>query len=153
MNVRLEGKEQSKPVAIIDRQLNLDKTARIFSTASHCHIYHCDERKGFYPNSSFYLMPMKNKAMDLSAVIRHLGELGYHDVWVEAGGAIFSALHKEGLVHRTYLYLVPTSLEQNAISAYQQQGLFERPHTLSWHAMGDNMVLCIDWRSGLNEVV
>lgn len=146
MNVRLGDKEQSKPVAIIDRQLSLDNKARIFSTASHCHIYHCDERRGDYSNSSFYLMPMKNGGMDLGAVIEHLGELGYHDVWVEAGGAIFSALHRERLVHRTYLYLVPTSLEQNAISAYQQSGIFDHPHTVSWHAMGDNMIVCIDWQ-------
>ena len=91
-------------------------------------------------------MPMKNGVMDLSAVIKHLGELGYHDVWVEAGGAVFSALHRKGLVHRTYLYLVPTSLEQSAISAYQQSGIFDRAHTVSWHAMGDNMIACLDWQ-------
>jgi diaminohydroxyphosphoribosylaminopyrimidine deaminase/5-amino-6-(5-phosphoribosylamino)uracil reductase len=146
MNVRLPDKKQSKPVAIIDRQLSLDKKAHIFSTASHCHIYHGKNRKVSYPNSSFYLMPTKNKVMDLSAIIGHLGELGYHDVWVEAGGAIFSALHREGLVQRTYLYLVPTSLEQDAISAYQQSGLFNRPHKVSWHAMDDNMIVCIDWQ-------
>jgi diaminohydroxyphosphoribosylaminopyrimidine deaminase/5-amino-6-(5-phosphoribosylamino)uracil reductase len=146
MNVRLGAQEQSKPVAIIDRQLTLNKEAIIFSTASHCHIYHCDEREVSYSNSSFHLMPMKNGTMDLNAVIRHLGELGYHDVWVEAGGAVFNALHQDGLVHRTYLYLVPTSLEQNAISAYQQSGIFDRPHTVSWHAMDDNMIACIDWQ-------
>ncbi len=146
LNVRLGAKEQSKPVAIIDRQLTLDKEAHIFSTAAHCHVYYCDEREISYSKSSLYRMPMKNGVMDLSAVIRHLGELGYHDVWVEAGGAIFTALHQEGLVHRTYLYLVPTSLEQNAISAYQKSGIFDRPHTVSWHAMGDNMMACIDWQ-------
>ncbi|MDR3442705.1 MAG: bifunctional diaminohydroxyphosphoribosylaminopyrimidine deaminase/5-amino-6-(5-phosphoribosylamino)uracil reductase RibD [Legionella sp.] len=146
MNVRLGVTEQAKPVAIIDRQLSLNSEACIFSAASHCLIYHGDERQVSYPNSSFYLMPAKDEAMDLGAVIRHLGELGYHDVWVEAGGAVFSALHREGLVHRTYLYLVPTSMEQNAISAYQQNGLFDRAHTVSWRAMDDNMIACIDWQ-------
>ncbi len=146
LNVRLEGVEQSKPVAIIDRQLALDKKATIFSAAAHCHVYHCSEEVKPYSNSTFYFMPMKKGGMDLSAVIGHLGGLGYHDVWVEAGGAVFSTLHQEGLVHRTYLYLVPTSLEQSAISAYQQSGLFERPHTVSWQIMDDNMIACIDWQ-------
>ena len=146
MNVRLKNTVQAKPVAIIDRQLSLSKDATIFSTASHCHIYHCDAHEASYSNSSFHLMPTKNGTMDLSAVIGHLGELGYHDVWVEAGGAVFSTLHQEGLVHRTYLYLVPTVLEQSAVSAYQQSGIFNRAHRISWHAKGDNMIACIDWQ-------
>lgn len=147
MNVRLGQQEHAKPVAIIDRQLGLNQQSIIFSTAAHCHVYHCNEQEISYPaNSTLHLMPMKNGAMDLDAVICHLGELGYHDVWVEAGGALFSALHQEKLVHRTYLYIVPSILEHDAISAYQQSGIFDREHTISWHAMGDNMIACLDWQ-------
>jgi diaminohydroxyphosphoribosylaminopyrimidine deaminase/5-amino-6-(5-phosphoribosylamino)uracil reductase len=146
MNVRVNNTEQTKPVAIIDRHLSLNSQATIFSTASHCHIFHHDMKSVSYSNSSFYSMPLKNGTMDLTAIISCLGELGYHDVWVEAGGALFSALHQEALVHRTYLYIVPISLGQKAISAYQKHGLFERAHTVSWHAMGDNMIACLDWQ-------
>jgi len=146
MNVRLNNTKQGKPVAIIDRQLSLPKEMAIFSSATQCHIYHAHEKEVSYPNSTLHCMPSNNEAIDLSAVISHLGKLGYHDVWVEAGGAIFSALHQEGLVHRTYLYIVPTSLEENGVSAYQQRGIFDRAHTISWHAMGDNMIACLDWR-------
>ena len=90
-------------------------------------------------------MPIKNGVMDLCAIITHLGELGYHDVWVEAGGAFFSALHRKGLVHRTYLYLVPTSLERNAISATNKMDCLTEPYCF-WHAMGDNMIACLDWQ-------
>ncbi|STY28891.1 riboflavin biosynthesis protein RibD [Legionella wadsworthii] len=157
MNVRLGQQEQAKPVAIIDRQLTLNQQFQIFSTAAHCLIYHCNEKEAAYPNSTFNLMPMKDGLIDLGAVIEHLGELGYHDVWVEAGGALFNALHQEKLVHRTYLYIVPNILEDNAISAYQQSGIFNRLHTISWHEMGDNMVACLDWQedqtnTGSNEV-
>lgn len=149
LNVRLAGYEQAKPVAIIDRQLKLSQEAEIFTTASHCHIYHCEPREADWAKSSFYLMPMKNGMMDLAAVIEHLGELGYHDVWVEAGGSLFSALHNEGLVQRTFIYLVPSLLEQNAVDAYQKNGLFARAHQVSWHSMDDNMILCIDWQDDL----
>lgn len=146
LNVRLDDKVQAKPVAIIDSHLSMNKDALVFATASHCHIYHLEAKSAVYPNSSFYLMPNKNQRMDLDAVIRHLGALGYHDVWVEAGGAIFSALHKEGLVHRTYLYLTPGILGEDAVSAYQQNGIFDREHKVSWNVMGDNVIACMDWQ-------
>ena len=41
-----------------------------------------------------------------------------------------------------------TEHKQNAVSAYQQNEIFNRPHTVSWHAMGDNMIACIDWQEG-----
>ena len=146
MNARLGQEEQAKPVAIIDRQLSLDKESKVFSTAAHCHIYHCSDRETSYPNSTLHFMPMNDQAMNLSAIISHLGELGFHDVWVEAGGALFSALHQEGLVHRTYLYIAPSILEHNAVSAYQQSGIFNRAHTVSWHPMGNNVIACLDWQ-------
>ncbi|CEG56552.1 bifunctional diaminohydroxyphosphoribosylaminopyrimidine deaminase/5-amino-6-(5-phosphoribosylamino)uracil reductase RibD [Legionella fallonii] len=146
MNVRIKGTEQAKPVAIIDTHLKLNAGARIFSTARHCHIYHYEHKNVSYPNSSFYSMPLNNGAMDLDSIISHLGQLGYHDVWVEAGGALFSSLHQQGLVHRTYLYIVPINLGEKAISAYQKNGLFDRAHTISWNIMGDNMIACLDWQ-------
>jgi diaminohydroxyphosphoribosylaminopyrimidine deaminase/5-amino-6-(5-phosphoribosylamino)uracil reductase len=151
LNVRLNNREQAKPVAIIDRNLGLNEHALIFSTASHCHIYHdqgetTPTKLNHYPNSTYHPMPASQGKMNLGAIIAHLGELGFHDVWVEAGGAIFSALHKEGLVHRTYLYIVPIYLGEKAVSAYQNMELFDCRHKVSWHEMGDNMVACIDWQ-------
>jgi diaminohydroxyphosphoribosylaminopyrimidine deaminase/5-amino-6-(5-phosphoribosylamino)uracil reductase len=148
MNVRLSTEEQSKPLAIIDSNLSLDKAAAIFSTTTHCHIFYCNKynkHNSFYPNSTLHLIPKSDRMMNLKEVIKQLGALGYHDVWVEAGGTLFSALHKQGLVHRTYLYIVPRLLEEHAISAYQQSGMFDKAHTISWLSMGDNMIACLDW--------
>ncbi|CAM2785780.1 bifunctional diaminohydroxyphosphoribosylaminopyrimidine deaminase/5-amino-6-(5-phosphoribosylamino)uracil reductase RibD [Legionella worsleiensis] len=166
MNARFIDQELAKPVAIIDRDLSLPKEALIFSKASHCHIYYgapgvSADKKGLktgaesphlhhscfpYPNSTYHATPLKSGRLDLNSVLTHLGEQGYHDVWVEAGGAIFSALHQEGLVHRTYLYIVPVYLGTKAICAYQNSELFDRKHQVSWHEMGDNMIACIDWQ-------
>jgi len=146
MNVRLEGEIKAKPVAIVDRRLSLSTEAVIFSTASHCHVYHQSEKAGHYPNSSFYTMPCTKEGIDLEAVLKHLGHLGYHDVWVEAGGALFSTLHRENLVHRTYLYLVSKVLGPKAVSAYAQEDIFDRAHKISWHAMDNNMIARLDWQ-------
>lgn len=149
LNVRLKENELAKPVAIIDSHLTLDKEASIFSTASHCHIYH---NEAITPpqdkilNCSYHPIPMRGTGLDLNTLISHLGELGYHDVWVEAGGALFSSLHKEQLVDKTYLYLVPTCLGDATVSAYQADELFTRKHTVSWHVMDNNMILCMDWQ-------
>lgn len=166
LNVRLNHQIQGKPVAIIDRDLKLNPESLVFSNASHCHVYydeHCLSRDidrtkmdsahnyqgssdSLYPNTTYHAMPLKSGKMDLNSILNHLGALGFHDVWVEAGGAIFSALHQEGLVHRTYLYLVPIFLGTEAVSAYQFSELFDREHKVSWHEMGDNMIACIDWQ-------
>lgn len=96
MNVRLGQKEQQKPVAIIDRKLSLNKEYSIFSTAAHCHVYHSHNQEVSYPNSTLHFIPMVNGMMNLGAVISHLGELGYHDVWVEAGGLFLVHCIKKG---------------------------------------------------------
>jgi diaminohydroxyphosphoribosylaminopyrimidine deaminase/5-amino-6-(5-phosphoribosylamino)uracil reductase len=147
MNVRLNDEEHQKPVAIIDSHLSLEKTAAIFSAAKHCHIFYCenDPKAVSYPNSTYHLMPTNNGKMDLKAMIGHLGALGYHDVWVEAGGTLFSSLHKEGLVHKTYLYIVPKLLEEHDISAFIRRDIFDKNHTVSWRAMGDNMIAYLEW--------
>ena len=151
LNVRLNGQEQARVVAVIDSNLSLNKNALMFSKASHCHIYYNDElthaknKFSSESNISYHAIPAKNGFLDLNQVISHLGESGYHDVWVEAGGTIFGSLHVEGLVNRTYLYLVPAILGQRGVNAYSSAGLFSRTHTLSWQAMGDNMIACLDW--------
>lgn len=147
LNIRLPNTEYAKPIAIVDSGLRLDNNKQIFSTASHCAVYHSNELVSPKANAkvNYYPMPMNNNHMDLTAVIKHLGELGYHDVWVEAGGALFTALHQARLVDRTYIYLVPASLGNKGISAYQQDGLFERKHRVSWHIKGNNVIACIDW--------
>lgn len=154
MNVRLKGTTIAKPVAIIDSQLQLNHQSAIFSTANHCHVYyqadsaeaakHLNADK--WPNCTYHPMPTQDGKIDLYEVIKNLGEIGYHDVFVEAGGKLFTTLHQRGLVHRTYIYIAPKVLGADALSAYQDSSIFERPHTISWISQGDNMVACIEWR-------
>lgn len=155
MNVRLNGSEQSKPIAILDSNLILDNNSLIFSTASVCHIYYKEHLKpplDQLPHCSYHPVTCTENFLDLKQVINHLGQLGYHDAWVEAGGGLFSSLHQKQLVDRTYLYLVPKILGEQMLSAYQEETLFTRKHQVSWQVMGDNMILCMDWQEneGLN---
>jgi diaminohydroxyphosphoribosylaminopyrimidine deaminase / 5-amino-6-(5-phosphoribosylamino)uracil reductase len=148
MNARLDNITKRKPVAILDAALSLPLDRKIFNTASHCHIYHDANIRVDTPqnNCSYYGVPALNGRLDLAAVIKHLGTIGFHDVWVEAGGCIFSALHEQGLVQRTYLYIVPGTLGANATPAYHGKNLFHRDHTISWQIQNDNIIACLDWK-------
>jgi len=146
-NARVMGETTAKPLAILDTQLTLNPEAKIFKTAAHCHIYYDEtlspqtEKK----NCTYHGLPVTKNHVDLHAMICHLGCLGYHDVWVEAGGELFSALHQAGLVNRSYIYLVPRVLGVLGVSAYQQDGLLQNPRKVSWQAMDDNMIAVLDW--------
>lgn len=84
------------------------------------------------------------QTLDLAEVISHLGKLGYHDVWVEAGGTLFSALHHKQLVNRTYVYLVPKTLGPLATPAYVDDVLTQ-PLAVYWQPMGDNLIAQLEW--------
>ncbi|PJD91572.1 MAG: riboflavin biosynthesis protein RibD [Legionella sp.] len=147
MNVRLQ-EIKAKPVAVIDSLLSLTSTEQIFSTASQCHIFH---RNDVMPpakplaNCTYYPVSYDKKGLQLSEVIKTLGLLGFHSVWVEAGGRVFSRLHEERLINKTYVYITPSYLGEKAIPAYQNT-LFNRKHEVSWQIMGNNVVLCMDWQ-------
>ncbi len=148
LDVRLPGQERSKPVAIIDSQLMLNPNAKVLAQASHCHVYY-DDVTSTLPrdNKKMTYHAMRNVCghIDLITVINHLGSLGYHDVWVEAGAELFNALHECGLVNRTYVYLVPNVLGDAAVSAYQNNNIFSKACSVTWQPMGDNMIACFEW--------
>ena len=147
LNARTADGDVSKPIAIIDAQGTLKPDAKVFQKATHCHIFY-DENYPFtavYPNSTLHPIPATNGLLDLDTIIIELGQLGYHEVWVEAGGTLFSALHKSRLVNRTHIYIVPIVLGSAAVSAYHDSDILKNQRMVSWHAMGDNMIATFDW--------
>ena len=91
-------------------------------------------------------VPSDAKGLDLQAILRHLGALGCHDVWVEAGARLFTALHCAGLVNRTYLYVTPQVLGPHAVPAYLEKTIFQQQHSVSWHAFEEDAMLTIEWQ-------
>lgn len=160
LNVRLQGKEISKPLAILDRKLVLSKKEKVFQTAKHCHIYHeesirdnrspkieeellsCSAKENKF---SYHKVKSSGNCLDLLSIFKHLGEIGYHDVWIEAGGRLFSMLHQQRLVQRTYLYVTPKFLGENGTPAFHGDKLFDCPSTVSWQIKADNVIACFNW--------
>lgn len=152
LNNRLQKPYQKKAIAIIDSSLALQENANIYSTAAHCHIFYNEQLSVKKPqqNCSYHPLPlMADNHLDLTALISFLGKLGFHDVWVEAGGILFSALHHQGLVQKTYLYIVPDILGDNAISGFHGNDIFKRQHTISWLSKENNMIACLEWQEDL----
>lgn len=148
LNVRIEEKEEKKPVAILDRRLSLPMDTKIFRNAAHCHVYYdakiAIEKR--IDNCSYHALPVIDDRLDLKGLMEHLGGLGFHDVWVEAGGTLFTALHQEGLVQTTYLYIAPVVLGSHAINGYLSPSQFNRPFKILWQIMADNVIACIQWQ-------
>lgn len=144
MTARVAGMEHQKRVAVIDGQVHLNPELHVIQSGTSS-LYHA---RGDYniAGCTSYLMPEHEGHVSLDAVIAHLGGLGYHDVWVEAGGRLFTALHEQGLVDTTYLYLTPHVLGEDAVPAFTSTHVFDRPHRITWHPMGDNAMARVDWQ-------
>lgn len=150
LNARLPSGTLNKPLAVIDSTLSLNPKANALFYARDVHIFHDNTITTPTHNSTSFLhaTPATEKGLDLAHILKQLAKLGYHDVWVEAGGTLFSALHKEQLVNRTFVYLVPSYLGSEATPTFPSVTPFCRPSHVSWQAMEDNMILCMDWKEG-----
>lgn len=146
LNVRLTKTSTPKPVAILDRCLQLHGKEQIFQTAHHCHIFYDatlpePESRG---NVTFYPTPVTDKQhLNLPVIFQTLGRLGFHEVWVEAGGKLFTSLHNENLVHKTYIYIVPMILGAGT-SAYGQNVL-KYSKSINWLPVGNNLIVELVW--------
>lgn len=147
LNARFQGEIRKKHVAIIDTRLEVNKEAWLFEKAECYHIFYDASllKPKKFNNCRFHGVSAENGQLDLKKIIYHLGSMGYHDVWVEAGGGLFSSLHHAKLVNRTYIYLVPMVLGSSAVSAYRGENFLESFSKISWWAEEDNMIAAIDW--------
>lgn len=123
LNARVGSEVISKPVAILGRQ-QLKRTATIYQTAKKIHFY---------------------EDMKLTEVLDDLGRIGYHDVWVEAGAKLFNAFHREQLVQKTLIYLVPNSLGSDATSLYLEKDILLGAKKINWEPLEDNLKVTLEW--------
>lgn len=145
LNVRLDNEELAKPIAVIDRQNTL------LSSTQKCH---CFNQIRYIYSDKKLVNEMKlqedltvgidtiHDALDLGQVISHLGDLGFHDVWVEAGGKLATSLLNSNLVNRMYVYVCGQWLGQNGVDAYVSSNALtvDDYQQLTWQQMGHDML-------------
>lgn len=147
LNARLGHATHAKSLAILDTHLRLPHTIQAACLAKKVHIYydHTQAVLNPHPDWQYHPMPIQHKRLDLAAVLTHLGQQGYHDVWVEAGAHLFSALHENRLVNRTYWYVAPKHIGAQGLDASAKPIDFKHTKAMTWTVLGDNAVLTIDW--------
>ncbi len=152
LNARLGGSIVPKAIAILNRTGHLDQQSQVLQSAKHCYMFHDDRQTiepRYAPHISYYPTPLERGYLNLAVVMQTLGQLGYHDVFVEAGGRLFSALHQQRLVNQTYIYITPHILGEDALAMTQDIDLFRRPHQLTWIKQGNNIIASVLWQEDL----
>lgn len=149
LNVRLEKQTIAKPVAVLDTQLTLNQDIQLLQTARELHLLHAINadkvKQQFWQEQEIqcHAVASTSQGLNLNAVLDVLGELGWHDVWVEAGGTLFSALIQQQLAHRVYLAIAPRTLGAEALDAFpglEQDWLADFGEPV-WHEFGDDVLL------------
>lgn len=145
MNVRYQEEIIPKKLYVLDTQLSISDTARIFSTTQSVTLFHDKNisekrRQKFIAAGTRCIgVDVDQHGLDLHQVLEHIGRDGIHDLWVEAGGTCFSAFLKQGLLQRAYIYLAPKWIGEgiNAMSAkFSLDG-----YLVAWKQYGKD-VLC-----------
>ncbi len=113
MNVRLEGKAIKKRVYVIDSNLQLPHSATLLKTAKEIILFHSSQidkknlEKWDKKNSRCVAIPEEAGGLNLEAILAEIGRDGVHDLWVEAGGRLFTALFNQGLLNRALVCVAP----------------------------------------------
>ncbi|MFM8314977.1 MAG: bifunctional diaminohydroxyphosphoribosylaminopyrimidine deaminase/5-amino-6-(5-phosphoribosylamino)uracil reductase RibD [Deltaproteobacteria bacterium] len=154
LNVRLETETFSKPIYIIDKNLELTEDLKVFSTASHVTLF-CNETlstkdaKKFHP-TKVTVVPVKtdNGLLELNEVFNFIGQQGVHELWVEAGGFLFEKLHQEKWVKRTLIYTCPVWVGEEGTPAFRSSRVpfLSEAHTTRWQSLGQDGLLEIRWQ-------
>lgn len=151
LNVRLEGKEISKPIYVLDSQLRLPLNATLHQTAKHLTVFHAEGA----PEAQKTALTIQGvrciavsqgpQGLDLNDILKHIGQDGVHDLWVEAGSRLFNTLHRQERVNQTLLYVAPHSLAEG--KAAFPGGFthdFDQQNT-AWQSVGKDVLLEIIW--------
>ncbi len=143
-----------KPLAIIDSNLTLDPAQRLFKSKAPRHIFYDTKHKATEHLSQCHYYPTNSNThgLDLVSILDELGKLGWHDVWVEAGGQLFTSLLQQALIQQLYLYISPQWLPSNAMDAYIGSDMFSLKESaqINCKQIGDDLLfqmIFIDKRS------
>lgn len=152
MNVRLNNEEYKKPIYILDSNLSISSSAKIFSSAEKVVIFHHknvdkDKIVLFEKNNiSCIAVSSDQQGLDLFEVIGLIGEAGVHDLWVEVGGSCFAAFAKAKLLQKAFIYVAPKWLGKDAQVAFtENEDIFTGVKANKWLVLGSDAVCEMVW--------
>lgn len=151
LNIRLGDISIVKPLYILDSKLLIPTNAKVFDTTAKITVFHSEDdkhkmvalkRRGV----NCHRVTQKNDHLCLTEVINKIGADGVHDLWVEAGGKVFSAFIRQRLVQKSLIYVAPKLLGISAYPAFKEEfDSLNGAKSIDWHSKGDDVICEIDW--------
>jgi diaminohydroxyphosphoribosylaminopyrimidine deaminase/5-amino-6-(5-phosphoribosylamino)uracil reductase len=155
LTARLADQSVAKPIFIVDSALSLNLPRQLQREQAQITVFHAPnadaERQRRLQDAGLQCVPIPVDAhgqLDLSALLLTVGSRGYHDVWVEAGGRLFSGLWRAGQLNRALLYIAAKTFGARAQSAFDlPMDLGEGARVINWRPLGRDGMCTIEWES------
>jgi diaminohydroxyphosphoribosylaminopyrimidine deaminase/5-amino-6-(5-phosphoribosylamino)uracil reductase len=147
LNVRYENETIAKPIYILDSELNISLSAKIFSTAKSVTIFyskkHQSDKVALFGEKGARCIPVEQTSQGLSLphILKCIGEDGIHHLWVEAGGTLFSALWREQLLQQAFFYIAPRWMSEGKTAFPSDFSLTLENQKVEWIPFNED-VLC-----------
>lgn len=154
LNVRLDGNIFSKPLFILDSELQLPVTAQVLQTCSKVTVFYNQKKASqrqletleHHNVECVAISDDNNGYLSLKNILYFIGERGLHTLWVEAGGRCFESFIKEKLAQQVYLYIAPQFLGHGKLDAIQKTlKLVQDNAQVCWKNVGQDGVCEISW--------
>lgn len=119
LNVRIDGASRQPLRVVLDSQLRVPATARVYGPETPTIVFTCstdEEKRGPLQQRNVQIETVTESSggLDLQAVLARLAALGMNEVWVEAGARLSGALLTAQLVDELVIYLAPCLLGPQA---------------------------------------
>ncbi|MBA2655171.1 MAG: bifunctional diaminohydroxyphosphoribosylaminopyrimidine deaminase/5-amino-6-(5-phosphoribosylamino)uracil reductase RibD [Gammaproteobacteria bacterium] len=151
LNIRLGDRVIAKPLYVIDSKVEFPPSAKLMQTAAKITVFYSEGE----PSKIKTLEELGITCHPVSQSIGHLhlgeildkiGDDGVHDLWVEAGGKVFSAFASQQLAQKSFIYIAPKLLGKRALPAFNEdRDIFSEAKAIKWQNMGEDVVCEIDW--------
>lgn len=147
LNARIDTQVEPKNIVILDRTLKVNPASKVFQNAKNCHIFYDSKQSinNIIGNANYHPIVCDENKLPLQSMVYKLGELGFHDVWVESGARLFNELHTAKLVNKTLIYISSDILGENSMPLYANNHIFRECNDIKWQPLGNNVLLSLSW--------
>lgn len=148
LNIRYANEVIRKPIYLLDSFLRFRFASKIMRTAQRLTIFHQKKtfkaKKDTLQKNDVRIIPVRKNdfGLNLTDVLKQIGEDGVHDLWVEAGAKCFNSLWEQNLINRAYLYYSPVKIGEG-IDAFVKPLNFQQ-RTLTMGVLGEDRLIRVD---------
>lgn len=150
LNARCLDQVFPKPIYILDSQLTIPVTAKIFNTAKTITLFHEEhvnrKKQQQLTDLGARCIPIEktSKGLNLQEILVFIGQEGVHDLWVEAGGTCFASFVENKLIQRGFIYIAPFWLTEGQ-KAFSEDISFAESKKITWQQFGKDVLCAIRW--------